>query len=314
MVTASPGPPLPRTGPPPAAPRAAAAGESEIRRSELAGFLRSRRERIAPEQVGLPRGSRRRTPGLRREEVAQLSTVGVTWYTWLEQGRDIQVSVSVLDALARALMLDGSERAHLFHLAAQSDPLPGRGCETVTPAVRRLMEQLEPIPAGVQNSRYDILAYNRTYGRMLCALDEVPEEDLNCMVLAYLNPHWRAGIVTLQESTRAMAAKFRASMAEHLAEPAWKMLLDRLLTQSPEFREVWERHEVQAPSGKVKQYRNRDVGLLTVEHTELQIGPAHGPRLVTYVPVDDTTRARLERLLELALAAERGEREEPGER
>ncbi|MGQ4427403.1 helix-turn-helix domain-containing protein, partial [Streptomyces violaceoruber] len=97
---------------------------SEIRRHELAAFLRSRRERIAPEQVGLPRGRRRRTPGLRREEVAQLSAVGVTWYTWLEQARDIQVSVQVLDALARTLLLDPTERAHLFQLAGSVDPTP----------------------------------------------------------------------------------------------------------------------------------------------------------------------------------------------
>src|SRR5919198_5844119 len=118
---------------------------SEIRRHELAAFLRSRRERITPEEVGLPRGRRRRTPGLRREEVAQLSAVGVTWYTWLEQARDIQVSVQVLDALARTLMLDSSERAHLFNLAGAVDPAPNADCSGVTDAQRLLLEQLEPI-------------------------------------------------------------------------------------------------------------------------------------------------------------------------
>src|SRR4051812_21014540 len=96
-----------------------------IRRGELAAFLRSRRERITPEQVGLPRGRRRRTPGLRREEVAQLAAVGVTWYTWLEQARDIHVSVQVLDSIARALLLDRSERQHLFELSGAVDPSPG---------------------------------------------------------------------------------------------------------------------------------------------------------------------------------------------
>src|SRR6478609_11826478 len=167
---------------------------SEIRRHELAAFLRSRRERIAPEQVGLPRGRRRRTPGLRREEVAQLSAVGVTWYTWLEQARDIQVSPQVLDSLARALLLDRSERTHLFALAGAVDPAPGSDCAGVTPAFQEMLTRLEPFPACIQNSRYDILAYNRTYGRLLCDLDDVAPEDRNCMLLAYVNEDWRASV------------------------------------------------------------------------------------------------------------------------
>ncbi|CAM5667361.1 Helix-turn-helix domain-containing protein OS=Streptomyces cyaneofuscatus OX=66883 GN=G3I52_05005 PE=4 SV=1 [Streptomyces cyaneofuscatus] len=277
---------------------------SEMRRHELAAFLRSRRERITPEQVGLVRGRRRRTPGLRREEVAQLSAVGVTWYTWLEQARDIQVSAQVLDALARALLLDPSERAHLFALAAAPDPAPGTECPTVTPALRTMLEQLDPIPACVQNSRYDVLAYNRTYSRLLCDLDALPPEDRNCLLLAFTHDDWRASIVDLPEVTRMMAAKFRASMAGHLAEPAWKALLHRLETRSPEFREVWERHEVVDQKGRTKYIRNARVGLLHVEHTNLWLGPASGPRLVSYPPVDEETRTRLERLHRIALAAE----------
>ncbi|MFI6682164.1 helix-turn-helix domain-containing protein [Streptomyces sp. NPDC050485] len=273
---------------------------SDVRRHELAEFLRNRRERITPEQVGLPRGRRRRTPGLRREEVAQLSAVGVTWYTWLEQARDIQVSPQVLDALARALLLDPSERSHLFALAGALDPAPNTACPSVTPALRAMLDQLGPIPACVQNSRYDILAYNTTYGRLLCDLDALPPEDLNCMWLAFTNPEWRGSVVDVAETNRVMAAKFRASMAEHLAEPAWKALLARLESASPEFREVWARHEVVGQSGKLKYLRNAHVGLLYVEHSNLWLGPSAGPRLVTYVPVDEESRQRLEKLQELA--------------
>lgn len=241
---------------------------------------------------------------MRREEVAQLSAVGVTWYTWLEQARDIQVSAQVLDALARALLLDPSERAHLFALAAAPDPAPGTECPTVTPVLRTMLEQLDPIPACVQNSRYDVLAYNRTYSRLLCDLDALPPEDRNCLLLAFTHDDWRASIVDLPEVTRMMAAKFRASMAGHLAEPAWKALLHRLETRSPEFREVWERHEVVDQKGRTKYIRNARVGLLHVEHTNLWLGPASGPRLVSYPPVDEETRTRLERLHRIALAAE----------
>ncbi|MEU6032751.1 helix-turn-helix transcriptional regulator [Streptomyces tauricus] len=275
-------------------------GESEIRRHELAAFLRHRREHITPEQVGLPRGRRRRTPGLRREEVAQLSSVGVTWYTWLEQARDIQVSVQVLDALARTLMLDSNERAHLFQLAAAVDPTPASRCPTITPALLQTLEQLEPLPACIQNSRYDVLAYNRTYGLLLCDLDEVPPEDRNCMLLVTTNEQWRSSIVLLDETVRLMAAKFRGSMAGHLADPAWKMLLKRLCAESEEFREVWERHEVVGARSKTKLFDNRYVGRLTLVHTDLWLGPGEGPRMVTYAAADEESRGRLEELHALA--------------
>ncbi len=274
--------------------------EADIRRHELAAFLRHRREHIAPEQVGLPRGRRRRTPGLRREEVAHLSAVGVTWYTWLEQARDIQVSVQVLDALARALLLDGGERAHLFQLAGAIDPTPATTCPSVTPALRTVLEGLEPIPACVQNSRYDILAYNRTYGLLLCDLDAVPPEDRNCLVLSYTHDEWRSSIVHLEETQRLMAARFRAAMAGHLAEPAWKMLLKRLRTESPDFREAWDRHEVVAHRTKRKEFLNRYVGRVAVDHTDLWLSPEVGPRMVTYVPADEESRRRLEKLNDIA--------------
>ncbi|MGI5454656.1 helix-turn-helix transcriptional regulator [Streptomyces sp. CA-249302] len=272
-----------------------------IRRHELAGFLRHRREHITPEQVGLPRGRRRRTPGLRREEVAQLAAVGVTWYTWLEQARDIQVSVQVLDALARALFLDPGERAHLFQLAGQIDPTPATTCPSITPAVRALLAQLDPVPVSVQNSRYDILAHNRTYGLLLCDMDAVPPQDRNALVLSYTNAEWQSSIVHLQDAQRMMAARFRAAMAGHLAEPAWKMLLKRLRAESAEFCEVWDRHEVIAPSTKRKEFDNRYVGRVTVDHTDLWLGPELGPRMVTYAPADEQSRERLERLHRIAL-------------
>ncbi|MFJ6795099.1 helix-turn-helix domain-containing protein [Streptomyces sp. NPDC091268] len=278
------------------------APESDVRRHELAEFLRSRRERIPPEQVGLVRGRRRRTPGLRREEVAQLSAVGVTWYTWLEQAREIQVSPQVLDALARALLLDASERTHLFSLAGVMDPAPPAQCPSVTPALRAMLDQLDPLPAYVQNSRYDILAYNTTYGRLLGDLDRVPPEDRNCLWLAFTDADWRAAVVDMPEARRMMAAKFRASMAGHLTEPAWKTLLARLEATSPEFREVWARHEVVGQGGKVKYIRNAHVGLLHLEFTNLWLGPTGGPRLLTYVPLDEETRERLERLRDLSPA------------
>src|SRR5579859_653641 len=138
---------------------------TEHRRAELAAFLRTRRERVTPEQAGLPPGTRRRTPGLRREEVAQLSGVGVTWYTWLEQGRQINVSPQVLNAVARTLLLDQAEREHLYRLAdvldaATAAGAEGTGCEQVLPEVQEILDTLSPLPACVLNERFDLLAWN----------------------------------------------------------------------------------------------------------------------------------------------------------
>ncbi|MFI0818152.1 helix-turn-helix transcriptional regulator [Streptomyces sp. NPDC021098] len=276
-------------------------GGAAIRRTELAAFLRSRRERITPEQVGLPRGRRRRTPGLRREEVAQLSTVGVTWYTWLEQARDIHVSAQVLDAIARALLLDRSEREHLFALAGAVDPTPGSECSGVPQSLQVMLEQLEPFPACVQNARFDLLAYNRSYRLLMCDLDALPPEDRNCLWLAFTNDDWRASLVERDETIRLMAAKFRAAMAEHVAEPAWKALLRRLEEASPEFREIWARHEVLRPGDKIKVFRQSEVGVLRLSSTSLWTGPNQGPKLLTYTPVDAESHERLAELHALAL-------------
>ncbi|KAB7850265.1 helix-turn-helix domain-containing protein [Streptomyces mobaraensis NBRC 13819 = DSM 40847] len=279
--------------------------DDAARRAELAAFLRSRRERITPEQVGLPRGSRRRTPGLRREEVALRAAVGVTWYTWLEQGRDIQVSAQVLDAIARALLLDRAERAHLFALANASDPAPNAEPVGVPAGLRLMLEQLEPFPACVQNARYDILAYNRTYKQLICDLDALPPEERNCLWLHFTNETWYADALDREDAKRAMAAKFRAAMADHLAEPAWKCLLKRLRDASPEFREVWERHEVIPPAAnRQRVFRQARVGLLNLDHTNLWTGPHPGTRLLVFTPADEETHARLRRLLELVRAEE----------
>ncbi|NGO71802.1 helix-turn-helix transcriptional regulator [Streptomyces boncukensis] len=273
------------------------------RRSELAAFLRSRRERISPERAGLPRGPRRRTPGLRREEVAHLSTVGVTWYTWLEQGRDIHVSAQVLDALSRALMLDRSERAHLFALAGTADPMPTDDTTALPPALREMLTQLEPFPACVQNARYDILAYNRVYGHLLSDLDTLPPSDRNCMWLAFTDPEWGAAMPDREETVRLMAARFRSRMAGHLTEPAWKAMLSRLQSASPEFRELWQRHEVVRAVDTAKRFRNARVGMLHFTYHGLWLNPAEGARMGVYVPADDETRHRVERLFALVTEA-----------
>jgi transcriptional regulator with XRE-family HTH domain len=275
------------------------ADDGQPRRQELAGFLRSRRERISPEQVGLPPASRRRTPGLRREEVATLAGVGVTWYTWLEQGRDINVSPQVLDAVARTLLLDPHERDHLFRLADTQDGSPVRECQSVSPTVQLLLEQLEPFPACVRNARYDVLAFNTGYERVMGKLSNLPFEERNSLWLVFTSPRCRDAMLDWEEGTRRMVAEYRAAMAEHVAEPAWKCLISRLTKASPEFAELWERHEVASPENLTKRYLHPDVGLLRLNYTHLWLGQRMGTRMTTYTPADSDTDARLRKLATL---------------
>ncbi|HEX3732766.1 MAG TPA: helix-turn-helix transcriptional regulator [Mycobacteriales bacterium] len=271
----------------------------ELRRRELSLFLRDRRERISPEQVGLPIGNRRRTPGLRREEVAQLSGVGVTWYTWLEQGRDIQVSDSVIDAISRTLQLTAHERSHLYVLSGSQAPPVERECSAVSPQLRILLDQLEPFPAVVQNARYDLLAYNRTYNRLVGNLDEIAPEDRNALLLAFTKPCWREVLLDWESGVSRMVAQYRAAMAEHLDDSVWKCLVKRLRNASPEFTELWQRHEITAPENCTKRFLHRDVGLMKFSYTNLWTGPRSETRMLAYIPIDDETTERLHKLYEM---------------
>jgi transcriptional regulator with XRE-family HTH domain len=273
-----------------------------VRRRELAAFLRSRRERVTPEQVGLAPSRRRRTPGLRREEVAHLAGIGVTWYTWLEQGRDINASAQVVEAIARTLVLDAHERAHLFTLAGLADGTIADDCQAVGPAVQLVLDQLEPYPAVVVNGRTDLLAYNRVWASTFPHVEGLPPEDRNVLWLLFTDAPWRKAVVDWEDTAARLVAQYRAAMAEHVAEPAWKALVSRLHRASPEFTSMWERHDVRGPENRVKRVLHPTAGLLHLDYTYLWLGQRLGTRVVAYTPADRQTRVRLERLHESLLA------------
>ncbi|MFE9423443.1 helix-turn-helix transcriptional regulator [Kitasatospora sp. NPDC006697] len=271
----------------------------DVRRQELAAFLRSRRERITPEQVGLPETGRRRTPGLRREEVAQLASVGVTWYTWLEQGRDIQVSGQVLASVARALLLDPNERAHLYTLAGAAVAAPGQECPSVTASVRRVLDQLSPLPACVLNSRYDLLAWNDSYRKLVGDVEALPFEERNIVWLLFTSEEFRSRFLEPDAAALTVAARLRAGLAEHVGDPAWKSLLSRLRQASPEFEAIWQRHDVAERGSGSKGFAHPVVGPMRMEFTNMWLGQRLGTRLVTYTPADEETEERLARLAAL---------------
>jgi len=283
----------------PQAPQPPASALAASRRHELADFLRSRRERIRPEQVGLPASGRRRTPGLRREEVAQLAGLGVTWYTWLEQGRDIRVSQQVLEAVARTLQLDRFERSHLFTLADSPLVAALDDSEALGPEMHQLLAKLDPFPSVLINARHDALAWNDSYVRVSGDLAAVPVEDRNGLWLAFTSPYRRSFLVDFEDAVVRMIAMYRAAMAEHVGEPSWKCLIQRLSEVSPEFVKLWERHDVLPPENLTKRLLHPQLGKLTFTCTHLYVGQHRGVRLMTYSPLDEATRQAMERVGEV---------------
>jgi transcriptional regulator with XRE-family HTH domain len=268
-----------------------AAPVEDVRRRELADFLRRRREAIRPEQVGLPVAGRRRTPGLRREEVAQVAGVGVTWYTWLEQARDIRVSENVLDALARALLLDSHERAHLFTLAGAPSAAAVLESDTLDPAVALLLERFGTYPAAVVNARYDILAFNPSYAALMGDIAALPFDQRNVLWLLFTSDRMRRMCVDWEHATRRLVAQLRASYADHMSEPAWRSLVKRLQDASPTFRQYWEEHNVAATVNAVKQFRHPEIGLLRFKSTNMWLTQRVGNRLLVYTPADAATES-----------------------
>ena len=268
------------------------------RRTELAAFLRTRRERIRPEDVGLPPGSRRRTAGLRREEVAQLAGVGVTWYTWLEQGRPINASSQVLDSIARTLKLDAVERAHLFRLAdvPGTDQL-GTCIECSLPdEVQEVLDAFPAVPASVVNERFDLLAWNDMYARIYPKLVSAPVSERNTLLVTLTqpdccNPVGSAGIVC-----DAMIGQLRAAYGRHVGDPAWTHFIRGLEAVSPAFAKAWAAHDVAQPKAWVKAFRHPGVGVVRVTTTSFAVSAVPGARMVVYTPSDAESRIALDRL------------------
>ena len=271
------------------------------RRAELAAFLRSRRERIGPEQAGLPPAPRRRTPGLRREEVAQLSGVGVTWYTWLEQGRPINASPQVLSAVARTLMLDQAEREHLFRLADIPDAATAAGrsaaCDQVPGDVQNILDSLVPLPASVINERFDLLAWNAAYEKLWPGMTGAASGERNTLWQCFTHPDCCHPYVNRDEQLGMLAAQLRGAYGRHLGEPAWTGFVRRLQAVSPLFARLWDAQEVASQATYLKIFRHPAHDRLVLTTTSLAVLAVPGTRVVVYTPADEATRAAISGLL-----------------
>ena len=277
----------------------------EQRRQELADFLRTRRMRLSPEQVGLVRGGRRRTPGLRREEVALLANVGVSWYTLLEQGRDIHPSSEVLHSIADALQFTSDERQHLFLLADQQYLIETRASdEQVSPALRRVLDALDPIPAYVIDHRWNFLAWNTSAEHVLLLSESVPPYEYNAVwrIFANLMSH-RLYTPEWEQVAQKVLAEFRAESVRYADEAWFKRLVADLQSVSPEFRAWWPRHDVRGRSDAFKEIEHPLVGHLKFEHTTLQVPNMPELKIMIYTPLPGTdTLEKLQRLMEQDVA------------
>jgi transcriptional regulator with XRE-family HTH domain len=268
-------------------------GAERARRAELGDFLKARRAGLRPEEVGLLPGPRRRTPGLRREEVALLAGVGVSWYTWLEQGRPINASWQVLDAVARTLRLDGAGRWHLYRLA-EAMPLRSWAKATVVPdAVGDVIRSLDPLPAVLINSRFDIIQTNDAHEEMFWDWHSLPCVHKNLLWCAITEPRAREMFLNYDQEIPYMVARLRAAYAQHIGDPEWDEDIRRLAALSPEFAELWARHEVAAPAPRTLRFQLPATGPMTFTRTELDVSSVADLRVAVYTPQDDDTRERL---------------------
>jgi transcriptional regulator with XRE-family HTH domain len=270
---------------------------SPSRRDELRAFLRSRRARLTPADVGLPDdGARRRTPGLRREELAALAGVGVSWYTWLEQGRDIHPSPDVLEALARALRLEPAERATLFALARTELPLPSADldvAENDREPLIQLVEGLHPTPAYLLGPMTRILAWNGAASALFGSPHHIPAERRSLLWMLLVDPGDASDNPGRRGTAHNMVARFRTEYAQHAGELEYEVFVEDLKTNSPWFAQWWDEHEISDTQRGTKTIDHPTLGRLSLHHA--QTVPTGSPelRLTIYAPADAATRAAL---------------------
>ncbi|MEV4329322.1 helix-turn-helix transcriptional regulator [Streptomyces sp. NPDC049597] len=259
------------------------------RLAELREFLMSRRARITPAEAGLPDGgARRRTPGLRREEVAVLAGVGVSWYQWLEQGRDITVSPQVLDSVSRVLRLSSAERRHLYALAGLNPP-PAEvdpGGRDMCAGLRRLIDAWMPYPAHIMDVYWNIVRYNDAAAAVLGMRPGVVR---NCLLAFFTDPVYRARSRGWEEVGPQLVAQFRAACSECPDDEGFREVVAQAKAVSPEFTELWERRDI-APGGQIrKEMEHPLAGRLVLESTQLRVPARPDLVIVMHTPAPDAT-------------------------
>ncbi|UUZ90975.1 helix-turn-helix transcriptional regulator [Paenibacillus sp. P25] len=258
----------------------------------LGDFLKSRREKLSPTEAGVPAGyGKRRTPGLRREEVAQLAHVSTTWYTWLEQGRAVTPSRQVLDSISKALRLSESERLHVLHLASLDVPAAVPAPEQVSPDIAKVIGQL-PYPAFVATDRTEVLSWNAATCRVICDFPSLAPEDRSIAWLVFNHEPTRQAIVDLEAYAAYTAAVLRGRYDKNLNDLVFRRLIDRLNAASPEFAELWSTHDITEKTVKTMRFHHPQAGLMSFTVNSFsQINGSTNVHCCIYVPLEGTDTA-----------------------
>ncbi|WP_129307146.1 helix-turn-helix transcriptional regulator [Streptomyces sp. L2] len=284
----------------PEAVAAASAGRPLDRRAELSEFLRSRRARLKPEDVGLPDfGRHRRVPGLRREELAQLAGVSVAYYTRLEQGNGRNVSAEILDSIARALRLTDAEHAHLTHLAKPKEhkKKPAARQQQVRASLRQLLDTLDGVPAYVAGRRAEILAWNRMAAAVFGDWSELPAGERNWARLVFLKPEYRELYVDWEQKAIDIVCALRMDAGCYPDDPRLSALVGELSVKSEEFRRLWATHDVKEKSHGVKRLNHPLVGELSLSYETFRVADDADQALITYHAEPHSPSAEALRLL-----------------
>jgi len=266
------------------------------RRVQLSEFLKNCRGRLKPSMMGLPAGGRRRTPGLRREDVAALAGLSATWYTWLEQGRDVRASDRILENLCRTLRLSSEERDYLFSLAqSRPAPLEPSRIEEVSPAIQRTLEALH-VPALVITPRWDVIYWNRMVTKTFRDYAAIPVEGRNLIRILLTSPEYQLDPVEYQAMARRVLAKLRVDYSQSAGDPAFEELIRDLGEICPAFQDLWRSPEIMARSEGIHLLRHPQLGGITFEHTSYVVEGAPTLRVVIFAPHDPESAAKVARL------------------
>lgn len=275
-----------------------------IRRQALSDFLKGQRAKISPEAAGLPPGARRRTPGLRREEVAQLAGVSTTWYTWLEQGRDIQVSSSVLDNVAKALQLNADERRYLYSLAMDSGDsgaaYPVRQGEVqLSPSLQKIMSELRLCPVMISDRMCNIVGWKRAASIVFLDFDQIPPEERNIIRLLFTRREFQRLAVNWEQFASGFLAMFRTYYGQYVDDEWYDHFLEEMKRQHPDFKQMWEQSQVSYAPEVHLEFRHAKAGKMVYELTSLKVYGDADLRCSIYTPAPDTnTEAKLRQLME----------------
>jgi len=264
----------------------------------LGAFLKDRRARLDPSTFGIPL-TRRRTPGLRREEVAQRAHVSATWYTWLEQGRGGAPSADVLDRIARALMLTDVEREHLFLIGLGRPPeVRYQPPDGVTPRLQRVLDALEFSPAVIRTATWDVVAWNRAASAVLTDFGRLDASERNVLRIIFGNPKARVAQLDWETVARYVVSAFRADVARAGAARNVQALVDELSRVSPEFAAMWQENNVSTDGGGVKQLRHPAAGLIAMEFSSFAVDGRPDLAMVVYSPATSADAERVRSAIE----------------